>query len=76
MKDGSIVEQGSHDDLIAANHIYFDLFKNYQQDTSNFRSSAEVNIQESSDFSAEIIGDQAISGKAVSSRTVRSNNVS
>ncbi|CAF1295585.1 unnamed protein product [Rotaria sordida] len=60
MKDGAVIEQGSHDDLIAANHMYSDLFKNYQSGTINVESSEIVNMQESDDVSSESIRDQEL----------------
>ncbi|CAF1245778.1 unnamed protein product [Rotaria sordida] len=60
MKDGAVIEQGSHDDLIAANHMYSDLFKNYQSGTINVESSEIVNMQESENDSTESICDQEL----------------
>ena len=63
LKDGVVVEQGSHDDLIAANNVYCDLFNNYQPDTLNIRSSEVVDMQESEDLSSETMNDKSINGK-------------
>ncbi|CAF4485558.1 unnamed protein product [Rotaria sp. Silwood2] len=60
LKDGVVIEQGSHDDLIAAKNIYFDLFKNYQGETLNVQPIEEANINQSEDSSTEIILDQEI----------------
>ncbi|CAF3734733.1 unnamed protein product [Rotaria sp. Silwood1] len=60
MQDGAVIEQGSHDDLMAANHIYCGLFKNYQGENLNVQSSEVVNMQESEDFSSETIRDQEL----------------
>ncbi|CAF4137948.1 unnamed protein product, partial [Rotaria sp. Silwood2] len=60
MKDGAVIEQGSHEDLIAANNVYCDLFKNYQGENLNVQSSEVVNMQESEEFSTEIIRDEEL----------------
>ncbi|CAF4562481.1 unnamed protein product, partial [Rotaria socialis] len=60
LEDGAVVEQGSHDDLIAANYIYANLFKNYPAETINVQSSEIANVHESEDFSTEIILSQEI----------------
>ncbi|CAF2634272.1 unnamed protein product [Rotaria sp. Silwood2] len=65
LKDGVVIEQGSHDDLIAAKNIYFDLFKNYQGETLNVQPIEEANINQSEDSSTEIILDQEINTQSI-----------
>ena len=64
MQDGLIVEQGSHHDLMAANHIYYDLVKRQQIETEDSETSETTDVQDVDNIEIATVDGQLIDGKS------------
>jgi len=64
MQDGSVVEQGSHHDLIASKHIYYELVKKQHVKMVNSETS-NATVAEATDIDeVEADDDELINGRA------------
>ncbi len=64
MQDGSVVEQGSHHDLIASKHIYYELVKKQHVKMVNFETS-NATVAEATDIDeVEADDGELINGRA------------